>query len=89
MVEFHEFLEIMVEYRKEDDSKEALIKSFKYFDRDNMGVIDWLEFKHTISCVADKLSTNKINKLEGIASEFLDENKTKLNYVKFMAKIMI
>jgi calmodulin len=84
-LEFHEFLEIMAKYRKENDDKSKLIKAFKYFDRDNTGYILFKEFKHVLTSIAEKLNHDEIEKLEEIARADQDG---KFNY-KELVKNMI
>jgi calmodulin len=84
-LEFHEFLEIMAKYRKENDDKSKLIKAFRYFDRDNTGFIDFQEFKHVLTSIAEKLNHDEIEKLEEIARADQDG---KFNY-KELVKNMI
>ena len=47
-VEFHEFLDLMANFRKDDENPEKLVKAFKYFDRTNVGTIDYEELKHVL-----------------------------------------
>ena len=84
-LEFHEFLEIMAKYRKENDDKSKLIKAFRYFDRDNTGFIEFQEFKHVLTSIAEKLNHDEIEKLEEIARADQDG---KFNY-KELVKNMI
>lgn len=84
-LEFHEFLEIMAKYRKENDDKSKLIKAFRYFDRDNTGYIQFQEFKHVLTSIAEKLNHDEIEKLEEIARADQDG---KFNY-KELVKNMI
>ncbi len=84
-LEFHEFLEIMAEYRKENDDKSKLIKAFRYFDRNNTGYIEFQEFKHVLTSIAEKLNHDEIEKLEEIARADQDG---KFNY-KELVKNMI
>jgi len=84
-LEFHEFLEIMAKYRKENDDKSKLIKAFRYFDRDNTGFIQFQEFKHVLTSIAEKLNHDEIEKLEEIARADQDG---KFNY-KELVKNMI
>lgn len=84
-LEFHEFLEIMAKYRKENDDKSKLIKAFRYFDRNNTGYIEFQEFKHVLTSIAEKLNHDEIDKLEEIARADQDG---KFNY-KELVKNMI
>lgn len=65
ILEFHEFLDLMAEHRKEENDKSNLIKAFMYFDRDNTGYISYDEFKHVLTSIAEKLNHEEITKLEG------------------------
>jgi len=84
-LEFHEFLEIMAKYRKENDDKSKLIKAFRYFDRDNTGFIEFQEFRHVLTSIAEKLNHDEIERLEEIARA---DGEGKFNY-KELVKAMI
>ena len=75
-VEFHEFLDLMANFRKDDENPEKLVKAFKYFDRSNVGTIDYIELKHVIQTIAEKLSPEEMNELDDIVmkKECLDQN---------------
>ncbi len=72
IVELHEFLNLMADNPNETKDQTELIKSFKYFDRDNSGTIDFDEFKHVLTTVSEKLSKEETEKLEELAN--LDSN---------------
>lgn len=82
--EFHEFLDLMAKHRQEEKDKTSIIKSFKYFDRDNTGYIYYEEFKHAITSIAEKLSTEEINKLE---EEISYDSDGKFQYKELVKKI--
>ena len=65
-VEFHEFLDLMARYRKDEESPEKLIKAFKYFDRTNIGTIDYSELKHVLATIAETLSEKEMDELDEI-----------------------
>ena len=75
-VEFHQFLDLMANFRKEDENPEKLVKAFKYFDRSNVGTIDYGELKHVLQCIAEKLSPEEMNELDEIVmkKDCLDQN---------------
>ena len=81
-VEFHEFLELMANFRKDDENPEKLVKAFKYFDRSNVGTIDYSELKHVLECISEKLSPEEMNELDEIVmkKECLDQNG-RLHYI--------
>ncbi len=63
-VEFHEFLDIMANYAKNEDKSEELLKAFSYFDRNSDGFISFKEFTHTLSTLNEKLSPEQLKELE-------------------------
>lgn len=67
-VEFHEFLELMANFRKDDENPERLVKAFKYFDRSNVGTIDYHELKHVLTTISEKLSPEEMNELDEIVT---------------------
>ena len=75
-VEFHEFLDLMANFRKDDENPEKLVQAFKYFDRSNVGAIDYRELKHVLENISEKLSPEEMNKLDEIVSkkQCLDQN---------------
>ena len=70
-VEFHEFLELMANYQKDDDENppQKLVKAFKYFDRNNVGSIDYEELKHVLECISEKLSEEEMKELDEIVTK--------------------
>lgn len=84
-LEFHEFLDLMAKYRKENDDKTKLIKAFKYFDKDNTGFIKFNEFRHVLTSIAEKLNESEINKLEEIANTHENGN---FNYKELIIAMM-
>ncbi len=83
-LEFHEFLDLMAKYRKENVDKSMLIKAFKYFDRQNTGFIQFQEFKHVLTSIAEKLNHDEIEKIEEIARPDNDGNFNYKDLVKAM-----
>ena len=75
-VEFHEFLDVMANFRKDDENPEKLVKAFKYFDRSNVGTIDYGEMKHVLQCIAEKLTPEEMAELDEIVGkkDCLDQN---------------
>ena len=63
-VEFHEFLDIMANHRQTEEKTEDLLKAFKYFDRNDNGLINFKEFTHTLSTLNEKLNQDQIKELE-------------------------
>jgi len=80
-VEFHEFLELMAKWRKTNENHDKLIKAFKYFDRTNVGTIDFKELIHVLSNVAESLTESEVEALKKIAQ--VDENG-RLNYFELL-----
>ena len=51
-----------------------LINAFKYFDRDQNGLINYEEFKHILQTVSEKLSQDEIKSLDELCLSQVDEN---------------
>ena len=83
-LEFHEFLEIMAKNRRENEDQIKLIKAFRYFDKDNSGLIKLLEFKHVMTTIAEKLTEEETDKLEEIAQVDSEGRFNYINLVKSM-----
>jgi calmodulin len=83
-VEFHEFLDLMAKNRKEQDDQDKLIKAFKYFDKDNTGLINFENFKHVLTTVAEKLNAEETEKL----IEIVEVNETGQLKYREMLKLM-
>jgi calmodulin len=65
IVELHEFLNLMADNTMKEDQTN-LLKAFKYFDRDNMGTIDYQEFKHVLTTVSECLSPEETKALDSL-----------------------
>eukprot|EP00340_Litonotus_pictus_P010220 CAMPEP_0170514982 /NCGR_PEP_ID=MMETSP0209-20121228/1473_1 /TAXON_ID=665100 ORGANISM="Litonotus pictus, Strain P1" /NCGR_SAMPLE_ID=MMETSP0209 /ASSEMBLY_ACC=CAM_ASM_000301 /LENGTH=144 /DNA_ID=CAMNT_0010799267 /DNA_START=24 /DNA_END=458 /DNA_ORIENTATION=+ len=63
-VELHEFLDLMAKYRQSQDNNDSLLVSFKYFDKEDSGKINYNEFSHTLSTLNEKLSLEEIKLLD-------------------------
>jgi len=85
IIELHEFLNLMADNRHQDEDQTELIKAFKYFDRNNEGLIDFEEFKHVLTTVSEVLSPEETEALVNLSK--LDSNG-KLNY-KDLARMML
>jgi calmodulin len=85
IVELHEFLNLMAENRQMNEDQVQLVKAFKYFDRENVGNIDFEEFKHALTVVSEKLSPEETEALIDLSQ--VDE-KGRLNY-KELAQLML
>jgi Ca2+-binding EF-hand superfamily protein len=53
-----------------------LVKAFKYFDRSNVGTIDFNELKHVLTNISERLSPEEMNELDEIVikKDCLDQN---------------
>ena len=80
-VEFHEFLELMATLPEEKHDREKLVKAFKYFDRKSQGIIDYNEFEHVLTTVAEKLNEDEKNILR---EKCEIDNEGKLDYIKLI-----
>ena len=65
-----------------------LINAFKYFDRDQSGLIDYEEFKHILQTVSEKLSPDEIKSLDELCLSQVDENG-KFDYKDFLDLIIL
>ena len=85
IIEMHEFLTLMAENRHVDEDQTELVKAFKYFDRDNVGTIDFEEFKHVLTTVSEVLSAEETEALISMAKVDIHG---RLNY-KDLAQLML
>ena len=85
IIEMHEFLTLMAENRHVDEDQTELVKAFKYFDRDNVGTIDFEEFKHVLTTVSEVLSAEETEALISMAKV---DVHGRLNY-KDLAQLML
>ena len=86
IVELHEFLNLMAENRHTNEDQTELIKAFKYFDRDNLGTINFEEFKHVLTTVSEKLSPEETEHLVSLAKA--DANG-RLDYRDFVEMMLL
>ena len=91
-IELDKFIELMAHNKIDEDTLKIeqtnLINAFKYFDRDQTGLIDYEEFKHILKCVSEKLSPEELTKLDELCLPQVDENG-KFNYKDFMDLIIL
>ncbi|CAH1783491.1 unnamed protein product [Owenia fusiformis] len=63
-IEFSEFLNLMVEHRKDGDAlREDLREAFRVFDKDGNGLISPDELKHVMTNIGEKMSQEEVNEM--------------------------
>ena len=92
-IELDKFIELMADNKIDDitlkKEQTNLINAFKYFDRDQTGLIDYDEFKHVLTTVSEKLSKEEIAKLDELCLSQVDKETRKFNYRDFLDLIIL
>jgi Ca2+-binding EF-hand superfamily protein len=70
------------------EEQSNLINAFKYFDRDRTGFIDYNEFKHILTTVSEKLTSQELFKLDELCKSQVDENG-RFRYKDFLELILL
>ena len=84
-IDFYEFLSLMVNKTRYEDTEEELIKAFKVFDRDGNGVISAKEVRQVMTGLGKNLTDQEVNDM--IRESELDGNG-RINYTEFVKMIM-
>jgi calmodulin len=84
-VTFKEFLRLMSNKSKDDDTKKELIEAFRLLDRDGQGLINITELKEIMLENGESLSRDE---LELLLREADDDNDGYIEYEIFIDKIM-
>ena len=91
-IELDKFIELMAHNKIDENTLKVeqtnLINAFKYFDRDQTGLIDYEEFKHILKSVSEKLSPEELKKLDELCLPQVDE-AGKINYRDFLDLIIL
>ena len=82
---FQEFLKLMSNKTKDDDTKKELIEAFRMLDRDGQGLINITELKETMLELGEKLSPDELDILLRAAD---DDNDGYIEYEIFIDRIM-
>ena len=92
-IELDKFIELMADNKIDDitlkKEQTNLINAFKYFDREQTGLIDYDEFKHVLTTVSEKLSKEEIAKLDELCLSQVDKETRKFNYRDFLDLIIL
>ena len=91
-IELDKFIELMAMNKIDEETLKVeqtnLINAFKYFDREQTGLIDYKEFKHILTTVSEKLSDDEVKKLDELCLSQVDESG-KFNYSDFLDLILL
>ena len=91
-IELDKFIELMAHNKIDENTLKIeqtnLINAFKYFDREQTGLIDYEEFKHILQSVSERLSQDEIKSLDELCLSQVDENG-KFNYKDFLDLIIL
>ena len=91
-IELDKFIELTAHNKIDENTLKVeqtnLINAFKYFDRDQTGLIDYEEFKHILKSVSEKLSNEELKKLDELCLPQVDE-AGKFNYKDFLDLIIL
>jgi Ca2+-binding EF-hand superfamily protein len=82
---FQEFLKLMSNKTKDEDTKKELIEAFRMLDRDGQGLINITELKETMLELGEKLSPDELEILLRAAD---DDNDGYIEYEIFIDRIM-
>ena len=86
------FLDLMANNKTDEKSlleeQTNLINAFKYFDRENTGYVDYNEFKHILTTIAEKLNKIELAKLDELCKSQVNENG-KFKYRDFLDLILL
>lgn len=85
-VEFHEFLDIMANHKKDESNSKELIKAFKYFDRSKDNKINYDDFVNALSTLNEKLSYDEVNELKDY---FHIEKDRTFEYIDFLNLLLL
>ena len=85
ILDFDEFLMLMVGKSKDVNTEDELIEAFRVFDRDGNGYISAAELKSVMSNLGDKLSDEEVAKM--IREADIDGDG-QVNYEEFVAMMM-
>eukprot|EP00761_Pharyngomonas_kirbyi_P012246 gb/GECH01012273.1/.p1 GENE.gb/GECH01012273.1/~~gb/GECH01012273.1/.p1 ORF type:complete len:150 (+),score=55.25 gb/GECH01012273.1/:1-450(+) len=61
LIEFSEFLNLMVRKMKDSDSEEDIKEAFKIFDSDGNGYISATELRHVLTNLGEKLTEDEVD----------------------------
>ena len=86
ILDFNEFLMLMVGKSKDVNTEDELIEAFRVFDRDENGYISAAELKSTMTNLGEMMSDEEV--MEMIREADIDEDG-QINYEEFVAMMIL
>ena len=86
VIDFNEFLYLMVKRMKENDTEEELIEAFKVFDRDWDGYVTAHELRNVMTCLCEETSPEEVEEMIKEADIDGDGQRDYQEFVKMMMK---
>ena len=80
-IDFPEFLKMMANKMKDENSEEEIRETFRAFDKDGNGIVTPAELKHVLQNLGEKLSDEEIDEI--INESDVDGDGT-INYEEFV-----
>ncbi|KAF9465904.1 calmodulin-like protein [Collybia nuda] len=88
IIDFDEFLALMVKQSKEGDEEEEMRLAFEVFDKDGSGSISVAELKQVMESLGENLTTHEINEMIREADENNDGEISFAEFKKMMSGSM-
>ena len=86
VIDFNEFLYLMVKRMKENDTEEELIEAFKVFDRDGDGYVTAHELRNVMTCLCEETSPEEA---EEMIKEADIDGDGQIDYQEFVKMMMM
>ena len=85
-IDFPEFLKMMANKVKDEDSEEEIRETFRVFDKDGNGFVSPAELRHVLSNIGEKLTEEEIDEM--IRESDVDGDGA-INYEEFVAMMQL
>ena len=86
VINFQEFVDVMVLKMKDADAEDALKEAFRLFDADGNGYISGEELKHVMMTMGEKMSEEEVDEMIEAADT---EQDGQINYEEFVRMLMM
>jgi calmodulin len=85
-IDFPEFLKMMANKVKDEDSEEEIRETFRVFDKDGNGYVSPAELRHVLGNIGEKLTDDEIDEM--IREADVDGDGS-INYEEFVAMMQM